>query len=141
MVSIDTSLVVQIVNFLFLIWALNRVLYKPIRSILVQRRQKALGLEEGASRFEQEAQEKDLALTAGLRQAREKGLAEQAVFEQEARDQEKKLIEKINEKARTDLAQIRDRVAQETEAARAALLQEIDSIADDISRKILGRAV
>ncbi len=141
MVSIDMSLLVQIVNFLFLIWALNLVFYKPIRNILVQRRLKISGLEDGARRLNQDTEEKDRALKEGLRQAREKGVAEKAMFEQEARNQEKQLIEKINEKARADLAQIRERITRETETARAALQKEIEAFADEISRKILGRAV
>jgi len=141
MVSIDGTLFIQIINFLFLIWALNIILYKPIRRILLQRNDKVTGLEEGIERFEQDALEKDQALSSGIKEARGKGMNEKAVFEDDAREQEKKLIEKINEKARVDLAEIREKIVQETEEARQALLKEIDSFAEDISRRILGRAV
>ena len=46
MVSIDGSLIIQIVNFIFLIWILNVVLYKPIRKVLIQRKEKIAGLEQ-----------------------------------------------------------------------------------------------
>ncbi len=141
MVSIDGTLFIQIINFLFLIWALNIVLYKPIRRILLQRNDKVTGLEEGIDRFEQDALEKDQALASGIREAREKGINEKAAFEDEAREQELKLIEKINEKTRADLAQIREKIALETEDARQSLLKEVDSFAEDISLRILGRAV
>ena len=52
-----------------------------------------------------------------------------------------KLIEKINEKARVDLAEIRETIVRETEEARQSLLKEVDHFAEDISRRILGRAV
>jgi F-type H+-transporting ATPase subunit b len=45
MVSVDGSIVVQIVNFLVLIWILNMVLYKPIRKILLDRKEKMTGLQ------------------------------------------------------------------------------------------------
>lgn len=141
MVSIDGTLFIQIINFLFLIWALNIVLYKPIRRILLQRNDKVNGLEEGIERFEQDALEKDQALASGIKEARGKGLKEKAAFEDEGRAEESKLIEKINEKARVDLAEIRERIALETEEARQALLKEVDNFAEDISRRILGRAV
>ncbi len=141
MVSIDGTLFIQIINFLFLIWALNIVLYKPIRRILLQRNDKVTGLEEGIDRFEQDALEKDQALASGIREAREKGINEKAAFEDEAREQELKLIEKINEKTRADLAQIREKIALETEDARQSLLKEVDRFAEDISLRILGRAV
>ncbi len=141
MVSIDGTLFIQIINFLFLIWALNIVLYKPIRRILLQRNDKVTGLEEGIDRFEQDALEKDQALASGIREARKKGINEKAAFEDEAREQELKLIEKINEKTRADLAQIREKIALETEDARQSLLKEVDRFAEDISLRILGRAV
>ena len=141
MVSIDGTLFIQIINFLFLIWALNIVLYKPIRRILLQRNDKVTGLEEGIERFEQDALEKDQALSSGIKEARGKGMNEKAAFEDDARAEEMKLIEKINEKARADLAEIREKIVLETEEARQSLLKEVDSFAEDISRRILGRAV
>jgi len=141
MVNLDSTLFIQIINFLILIWALNTVLYKPIRRILSQRNEKITGLENGIDQSEQNATEKDLALKAGIKQARENGLMEKDALENEARAEEMKIIEKINEKARADLAEIREKIAQEAEEARQALLKEIDGFAEDISRRILGRAV
>jgi F-type H+-transporting ATPase subunit b len=141
MVSLDSTVFIQVINFLFLIWALNTVLYKPIRKILSQRKEKIAGLEDGIDRSEQGAIEKDQALKLGIKAAREKGNREKEVLENEARQEEIKLIEKINEKGRADLAEIRERIVRETEQARKTLLKEVDGFAAEISRRILGRAV
>ena len=45
MIKIDASVVLQIVNFVFLIVVLNVVLFKPVRKILRQRKEKVDGLE------------------------------------------------------------------------------------------------
>lgn len=141
MVSIDpVALTVQIINFLVLIWALNKVLYKPIRRIIARRNEKVAGLEENITRFEQDALEKDQALKAGIREAREKALKEKEAYEAQARQEEMKLIEQINEQSRAELVQIREKIVKEVHEARSYLQQQIDSLADDISRKILGRA-
>jgi len=141
MVSLNGTVVIQIINFLFLIWALNAVLYKPIRRILSQRNEKITGLENGIDQSENSALEKDLALKSGIKKARENGLKEKEALENEARAEEAKIIEKINEKARTDLAEIREKIAKEANEARLALLKEVDGFAEDISRRILGRTV
>ena len=141
MVSLDSTVFIQIINFLFLIWALNAVLYKPIRNILSQRKEKIAGLEVGIDQFSQGAVQKDQALKLGIKEAREKGNREKEALENEARQEEIKLIEKINEKARGDLAEIRERIVRETDQARKALLKEVDGFAAEISRRILGRAV
>ena len=141
MVEINVSLFIQIINFLVLIWALNKFLYRPIRLILSQRKERIVGLENDINQSEEDAVKKDQALKMGLKAAREKGLKEKDLFENEARIEEKKLIEKINEKARSDLAEIKEKVAQETQTARVTLQKEIDHFADKISNKILGRAI
>ena len=46
MVNVDVSLLIQIINFIVLIWVLNLVLYKPIRNILIQRKEKVANLEK-----------------------------------------------------------------------------------------------
>lgn len=141
MVEINASLFIQIVNFLVLIWALNKFLYKPIRLILSQRKEKISGFENAIHQTEQDMVKKDQALKMGLKEARDKGMKEKDAFENEARQEEMKLIEKINEKSRADLAEIREKVTKEAQSARQMLQKEIDTFADQISRKILGRSV
>lgn len=141
MVNLDGTLFIQIVNFLFLIWALNLVLYKPIRRILSERNEKITGLETVIDSSETKAVEKDLALKSGIKKAREIGLKEKQALENEAREEETRIIEKINEKARKDIAEIRDKIAADADLARQALLKEVEGFAEDISRRILGRAV
>ena len=141
MVDVNLSLFIQIINFLILIWALNKILYKPIRGIISQRKLRIAELEETVENSEKEAASKDQAMKMGIKAAREKGLKEKEASENEARLEEKKLIEKINEKARQDLADIRERVATETQTTRLKLQSEIDNFANQISSKILGRAV
>jgi F-type H+-transporting ATPase subunit b len=141
MVKIDMSMFVQIVNFIILIWAMNKVVYKPIRRMLAKRHEKISGLEDIIMSSEENAAAKDQALNAGIKEAREKGLREKEDLETQGRQAETELIEKINEKARIDLEQMRKKVVSEANEARQALQKEIDRFADDICRKILGRAV
>lgn len=141
MISIDGSLFIQIINFLFLIWVLNLLLYKPIRNIILQRKDKVSGLEEAIEKAESDASDQDAAFSDGIRAARARGLDEKKVLMQEGSDEEKKIFGKINEKAQADLLKIKEQIGKETEAAKASLLKEIDSFADSISEKILGRTV
>lgn len=141
MINIDGSLIIQIVNFLFLIFALNIVLYKPIRNVLIQRKEKISGLEQGVENLNGDAKEKDDAFTAGIKAARAKGLKEKESLLQDATEEEKQIIGKINQQAQADLAEVRGKIAQEAEAVRETLLQQVDDYANTIGQKILGRAV
>ena len=141
MVNVDLSVVIQIVNFIFLIFALNIVLFKPIRNILIQRKQKVDGLEQGVEALNSDAKEKDDAFIAGIKAARAKGLKEKEILLQEASEEEKKIVDKITKKAQAELTEIREKIAVEAEDVRKTLFEQVDDYATTIGQKILGRAV
>ncbi len=140
MVSVNGSLIIQIINFLFLFFVLNMVLFKPVRKILLERKGKITGLEGGIETLSSEALAKEQAYKDGLKAARKKGLQQKETFVEQASKEEKEIIEKINKQAQANLAEIRSKVAKESENARIALEKEIDTFAGAIAEKILGRA-
>jgi F-type H+-transporting ATPase subunit b len=137
----DGSFLIQVVNFIFLIFILNIILYKPIRNVLIQRKEKITGLEEGIEAFERDAIEKEDAFALGIKDARGNGLKEKETLLAAAAEEEKKIIEKINQRAQADLAKVRKEIVKDTEEAKKSLLKEIDGFANAIGGKILGRAV
>ena len=137
----DWTLFVQIANFLLIVWVLNIVLFKPIRNILIQRKEKVTSLEQNVEASDKEAKEKNEAFDLGIRDARAKGLSEKSVLLNEAADEEREIVDKINQKAQADLAEVREKIAKDAEAVRASLQKEIDTFASAIGEKILGRAV
>jgi F-type H+-transporting ATPase subunit b len=137
----DISLLFQIANFLFLIWALNMILYKPIRKILRERKEKIETFETTIATFDQDIQEKDQAFTNGQKAARVKGLKEKEALMQAAGEEESKIIADVNAKAQQEIAEVQDQIKAEVDVARGSLQEKIDEFANDISQKILGRAV
>jgi F-type H+-transporting ATPase subunit b len=137
----DVSVLFHIINFLFLIWVLNAILYKPIRQILIKRKEKIGGLDQKIKTFTNDAEQKDLVYNAGLKTARAEGLKEKDVFLKAATEEERKIIEQINQKNQADFAEVQAKIQKDADAAKAALLQEVDVFAETISQKILGRVV
>ena len=135
------SFLLQMANFVFLIWVLNLILYKPIRNVLKQRKEKVSGLEQSIESFQKDASDKEEAFNTGLRSARVKGLEKKEILLAEAASEEKKIIGQINEKAQAELLQVREQVAKDVEVARQSLLKDVDGFAEAIGEKILGRAV
>lgn len=140
MVSVDGSLLIQIINFLFLLFVLNLILFKPIRKILLDRKEKIQGLEQGISSLETRAVDQDQAYKDGLKKARTAGLKQKETFVEQASQEEKEIIDRINKTAQSNLAKIRTQVAEETEKARVALEAEVEQFSKIIGEKILGRA-
>lgn len=141
MVSVDGSLFIQIFNFLFLIWALNIVLYKPIRKMLLERKGKIDELDKSIDGFISDAEKKRQAFDDGIKRARAKGLMAKDAFLTEAAQEEKQMIERINEKAQESLEVVRKKIIKEAEVVRVALQAEINVFATAIGEKILGRAI
>ena len=137
----DGSVIIQIVNFLFAIWVLNILLYRPIRKILAQRKEKVEGLELAIETSNKDVREKDDAFSSGIKEARARGVKEKNDLMQQAADEEKSIIADINRKAQAELAQIREQIIKDTEVAREGLQKEIENFANQIGEKILGRVV
>ncbi|NJL58849.1 MAG: ATP synthase F0 subunit B, partial [Desulfobacteraceae bacterium] len=116
MIKVDGSVVIQIVNFILLIWIMNTVLYRPIRNMLLKRKEKVDGLANAIEMCDTDAKEQDEAYSAGIRAARAKGLKEKESLTQAAEDEEKKIIAKINEKAQADLAKAKEKIAKDADA-------------------------
>ena len=139
MVSVDGSIVIQIVNFLLLIWILNLVLYKPIRKILLERKEKMVGLQSDIDGSAEQVKSKEDAYAEGVRQARAEGQKQKELLMQAAVDEEKAIVGKINESAQAELKDVKAKIAQEVGTVKTALEKEIDAFADAIGQKILGR--
>ena len=137
----DWTVFIQIINFLLILWILNRILYRPIRNILRQRKEKMDGLELSIQTYNDDAEEKDKAFAAGIKEARARGLNEKEALLQDAAEEEKKILAKVNEKAQAELADIRQKISQEAQTAKAALQTKVEEFAGDICQKILGRTV
>jgi F-type H+-transporting ATPase subunit b len=137
----DVSLIIQIANFLLIIWILNLILYRPIRNILRQRKEKIEGLELRIETYNEDAQKKDDAFASGIQEARAKGLKEKETLLQSAAEEEKQIIADVNTKAQAELAEIRKKIVKDTKAVSASLQEKVDEFANDICQKILGRKV
>lgn len=141
MISVDSSLFFQIANFLVLIWAMNALVYRPIRNILRQRSEKIDGLKTGIDASATRVEEKDRAYEDGIKSARSDGMKKRDALVEEAEAKEREIVAEINRKAQADLAKVREDIAKDVASVRTTLMQRVDEFAQEIGQKILGRAV
>ena len=113
---------IQAANFIILIFILNIVLYRPIRNILIQRKEKIEGLEQGVENATGDLSDKETTYASGIREARKKGMQEKDALLNEATEEEKKIIDKINADAVAELNAVKAKVTEEANAARDTLI-------------------
>jgi F-type H+-transporting ATPase subunit b len=136
----DLSLIIQMINFLVLLFVLNLVLYRPIRNVLLERKAKVDGLKDGVENISTDIVKQETSYKDGLKKTRSEGLKKKEAFVEEASQEEKEIIDKINKKAQANLADIKKQVSDETDQARQALEKEVEAYANTIGEKILRRA-
>jgi F-type H+-transporting ATPase subunit b len=98
-------------------------------------------LEQNISALSNEAEEQDKAFGIGIREARARGQREKESMLEGATAEEKEILTRINERAQSELAEIKIKIAKEVDSARAVLQNQVGDFAAAITQKILGRAV
>ena len=118
---------------------LKFMFFRPLRDVLEKRREATEGARESAAAMLKKADEKAAQLEAALRKARaeiyqeneetrRRWIGEQAGRLEEARHQSRELVHRAKQELEAEAA-----------AARKALAATADSLAEEISRSLLGR--
>ncbi len=141
MITMDITLVIQIVNMVVLMFLLNGVLYKPVKKILRERSEKLQGMQNEISDFEKNAKLRQEKVDAKMAKAsgKAKAVLDSARAEAQAAGNEKLAAIKAeaDEGKEKKLAEIRSQV----ESARKELQAELEGFATEMAGKILGRSL
>lgn len=139
MISVDWTLGLQFLNFIILLFFLNKLLYKPLVRIMVQRQEKIEGSYARAKELEAGIGEKMELYQQQLNDAKVLANEERNQLKKAAAEVEATLLSEAHRKATTRLQAIKAQVADEAEDARQTLQGEAKSLAGQIATKVLGR--
>ncbi|NNF46708.1 MAG: ATP synthase F0 subunit B [Desulfofustis sp.] len=141
MVTIDITMVIQMINMVVLMFLLNGILYKPIKKILQERSEKMQGMQNDVAKFEENARLRQEEVDAKMSKASGKAKAalDAARAEAQTAGDEKMAsikaeVEDFKDKQLADINTQIDTAQQELKAS-------LDGFAKDMASKILGRAL
>jgi F-type H+-transporting ATPase subunit b len=141
MITMDITLLFQIVNMIILMFLLNGVLYKPVKKILRDRAERQQGMQGEIAKFEKNARLRQQEVDEKMAKASGKAKAALDAARAEAQmagDQKLGAIKTEAEEGKNkQLAEIRAQI----ETARAGLRANLDGFANDMASKILGRSL
>jgi F-type H+-transporting ATPase subunit b len=141
MIDINITLLWQLANFLVLLIVLNFILFKPIRQVMLEREQgisSALGDSKAAQERMQVILER---YNASLAEAKQKAATTYNTVYQQGLDAQRDMISAERDKATELLDKARKEIAAASAAARTDLKQEAERLSQEITSKLLGRAV
>ena len=141
MIDINVSLFYQLANFIVLLIALNFILFKPIRQIM-QEREQGISSAFGDAKAAQERMQNLLEqYNASLADAKQKATATFNTIYQQGLDAQRDMISAERAKAGEMLDRARAEVMAASNTARADLRKEAERLSQEITSKLLGRAV
>lgn len=141
MIDINISLLIQLANFIVLLIALNLILFKPIRQIMQEREQGISASLRDAGAAQDRMQSLTENYNASLAEAKQKAAAAYNTLYQQGLDSQRDMIAAERAKAGEMLDKARAEVTAASAAARTDLRKEAERLSQEITSKLLGRAV
>jgi F-type H+-transporting ATPase subunit b len=141
MIMPDYTLFLQLANFLFLLFILNIILYRPVRQILGKRKAEVDGLQRSVSELEGNANRFAGELEEGMAKARKAGYQEKENLKNQGLEEEKSLLKEAASASGERMGQARTEMEKKLLEARGALANELSLFSKELAEKILGRSV
>jgi len=139
MVEINLTIVIQVIQFLILVFVLNRLLFKPIGQVLAERQQKIASWEEKTQNLQETARLNLEKYENQLTEERLKARESQEQLTKELKEKEDENIKAVSEKAALIVAETQQALEQERERLRVELRQQAKELSQILAEKVLGR--
>jgi len=140
-VSLDYSLGIQIVNFLLLIFILNRLLYKPLLDMIDKRKQRFAESEAEIKHLQETVEQKMAAYEEKLRQAKAAAIEQKNEIIRQGTEEAKGIVDAVRAEIPGLMEQFHDRMEGEIAAAKRTLLGHSQKLSVEIAEKVLGRSL
>jgi len=141
MISLDISLLYQIILFLVLWLLLNKILFQPYLQLLEQREHRTTGAEHESAELEHEASRLGAQYEEQIAQANLAGYATKEAIVQNGRQQREKILAQARQEAAGELDRVRREVVLALQRERQLAATEARAVAAEMVTKLLGRTV
>lgn len=140
-VDIDNTIFIQGAIFLVLIVVLKPLLFDPWLAARDRRSQRIGGAFEEAALLREQAAEKSAEYDARLRRAKDEAMSLRSDRRKAAEGEEAQLVAAARREASESLDATKTKISSDIEQARSELQSRVDSLATDVTKQVLGRAV
>lgn len=141
MIEINASLLIQLINFLVLLFILNAILYKPILAKMKERRDLVEGDLKKAEELEQKVKDQEAKHQEELAKARQTAAQEKADLMSDAKSKEADILDKARAEASKIVEDMKSSIDSQAETVRQGLKDQMAPLAGSMAEKVLGRSV
>lgn len=141
MIAINFTLIVQLAIVLGLMVVLGQVIFKPFLAILQERKDRVTEAEKKARSLQQQTEELIKQYRDGISAAQIQGAMIRERIRKESLTRETEGLEAATEEANRLIREMKEKIAEQTEATRITLQSQSQALSREIAERILGRSI
>lgn len=139
MIEINLTIVIQVVQFLLLLFIVNRFLFRPTIDLIEEREKKITTWKEETKNCHESMQERLQSYENQIVEAKAQAQEQQELVTAELKEEEGQKLEAVSEEASHIVASTREKLQEETEALRGQLREQAEEMSELVTEKVLGR--
>ena len=141
MISLDISVLYQIILFVVLFLILNKVLFQPYLRLIEERERQTTGAQHDSADLEHEGARLRAQYEEKIAQAETAGYAAKEAILHDGRQQRETILTQARKEATNTLEAVRREVAAAMEREKRLAAAEVAVVAGEMVSKVLGRRV
>ena len=138
---IPYTILIQIINFLVLLFLLNIIIYRPIRSVLKKRNEEMDSTSSTTDEWKRKIERYASEIEENVDSTRRLGLKERMGLRDNGLAAEKELLQNAYSQVEEALGKAKNEIKEKVNSARASLQEEMESFSHELVEKILGRSL
>lgn len=131
--------VIQVLIFLLLLLILNLIVYKPVRGILIRRKEEMSASVDLTNEWMRKADKYSGEIEDNMITLRKEGLKEKTDLRNKGLETEKELLEDAFTQVEEAAGKAKQEIKEKINKARVSLQEEMEVFSHDLAAKILGR--
>jgi F-type H+-transporting ATPase subunit b len=141
MIEINLTIVIQVLQFLILVFVLNRLLFRPISEVIAEREGKISAWEEKARDSQETARLRLESYEHQREQERARAQQGQEQLIKALKEKEEDNLRVVSDEAAQLVASTQQAIEEETERLRVELRRQAVELSQMLTEKVLGRRV
>ena len=138
---IPESILIQMLNFLVLLFLLNIIVYKPVRGIMDKRKEEMDSSKNMTGEWNQKIEMCSTELEDNIESTRKQGLKERIDLKNNGLETEKELLQDAYSQVEDVIGKAKAEIKDKINNARVSLQNEMDAFSQELAEKILGRSL
>ena len=139
MISINATLVIQVIHFLILLYVLNRFMFQPILRLMVERNEHIEKTEKGVDEALGKTEELKQSFVSKVHQTRRDAAQERSELRESGIAETRELLERYKKKTEGIMAETDKEADEQVAMARPLMHDQVIVLAESVIEKMLGR--